>query len=146
MVLYTCNKKEQHINKESEENMRDEEKKHVIQVAGEYTQLGASLEDIEDCNIKKYMKKIAANAVTIGLFNFNGFVISNIYDGDFNALDKERWKGIKNDLNRCLKIIDNEGENLKDILTSEEIKEAVKYTIFEETGEGEDNEQTDKKS
>ena len=120
--------------------MRDEEKKHVIQVAGEYTQLGASLEDIEDCNIKKYMKKIAANAVTIGFFNFNGFVISNIYDGDFNALDKERWKGIKNDLNRCLKIIDNEGENLKNILTSEEIKEAVKYTIFEETGEGEDNE------
>ena len=96
--------------------------------------------------VRKMMKKIAANAVTIGLFNFNGFVISNIYDGDFNALDKERWKGIKNDLNRCLKIIDNEGENLKDILTSEEIKEAVKYTIFEETGEGEDNEQTDKKS
>ena len=94
--------------------------------------------------VRKMMKKIAANAVTIGLFNFNGFVISNIYDGDFNALDKERWKGIKNDLNRCLKIIDNEGENLKDILTSEEIKEAVKYTIFEETGEG--NEQTDKKS
>ena len=96
--------------------------------------------------VRKMMKKIVANAVIIGLFNFNGFVISNIYDGDFNALDKERWKGIKNDLNRCLKIIDNEGENLKDILTSEEIKEAVKYTIFEETGEGEDNEQTDKKS
>ena len=123
--------------------MRDEEKKHVIQVAGEYIQLGASL---EDCNIKKYMTKIAANAVIIGLFNFNGFVISNICDGDFNALDKERWNEIKNDLNRCLGIIDNEGENLKDILTSEEIKEAVKYTIFEETGEGEYNEQTDKKS
>lgn len=126
--------------------MRKEEKKHAIEVAGEYIQLGANLEAIEDSNVKKYMKKIAANAVTIGLFNFNGFVISNIYDGDFNALDKERWNGIKNDLNRCLKIIDNEGENLKDILTSEEIKEAVKYTIFEETGEGGDNEQTDKKS
>ena len=96
--------------------------------------------------VRKMMKKIAANAVTIGLFDFNGFVISNICDGDFNTLDKERWKEIKNDLNRCLKIIDNEGENLKDILTSEEIKEAVKYTIFEETGEGEDNEQTDNKS
>ena len=124
--------------------MREEEKKHAIEVAGEYIQLGTDLEGIEDTNVKKYMKKIAANAVTIGLFNFNGFVISNIYDGDFNALDKERWKEIKNDLNRCFKIIDNEGENLKDILTSEEIKEAVKYTIFEETGEG--NEQTDKKS
>ena len=146
MVLYTCNKKEQHINKESEENMREGEKKHAIEVAGKYIQLGANLEGIEDTNVKKYMKKIAANAVIIGLFNFNGFVISNICDGDFNTLDKERWKGIKNDLNRCLKIIDNEGENLKDILTSEEIKEAVKYTIFEETGEGEYNEQTDKKS
>ena len=96
--------------------------------------------------VRKMMKKIAANAVTIGLFNFNGFVISNIYDGDFNALDKERWKGIKNDLNRCLEIIDNEGENLKEILTSEEIKEAVKYTIFEETGESAEDEQTNKKS
>ena len=107
---------------------------------------GINSKSVNPPEVKKMMKKIAANAVTIGLFNFNGFVISNIYDGEFNALDKERWKGIKNDLNRCLKIIDNEGENLKDILTSEEIKEAVKYTIFEETGEGEDNEQTNKKS
>ena len=107
---------------------------------------GVNSKSVNPPEVREMMKKIAANAVTIGLFNFNGFVISNIYDGDFNALDKERWKGIKNDLNRCLKIIDNEGENLKDILTSEEIKEAVKYTIFEETGEGEDNEQTDKKS
>ena len=37
-------------------------------------------------------------------------------------------------------IIDNDGENLKDILTSEEIKEAVKYTIFEETLEGKEDE------
>ena len=96
--------------------------------------------------VREMMKKIAANAVIIGLFNFNGFVISSICDGDFDALDKERWNEIKNYLNRCLEIIDNEGENLKNILTSEEIKEAVKYTIFEETGEGEYNEQTDKKS
>ena len=120
--------------------MRVEEKKHAIEVAGKYIQLGANLEDIEDANVKKYMKKIAANAVIIGLFNFNGFVISNTCDGDFNALDKERWQETKNDLNRCLKIIDNEGENLKDIITSEEIEQAVKYTIFEETGDVEDNE------
>ena len=117
-----------------------DKKKHAIEVAGKYIQLGADLEDIEDTNVKKYMKKIATNAVIIGLFNFNGFVVSNIYDGDFNTLDKERWKEIKNDLNRCIEIIDNEGENLKDILTSEEIKEAVKYTIFEGTGEGEEDE------
>ena len=117
-----------------------EEKKHAIEVAGKYIQLGADLEDVEDTNVKKYMKKIAANAVIIGLYNFNGFVISNICDGDFDTLDKERWKEIKNDLNRCLKIVDNEGENLKGILTSEERKEAVKYTIFEETGGGAEDE------
>ena len=120
--------------------MTDGEKKDLIVLASKFITNGVRTTTFDNEEVKKMMKKIAANAVTIGLFNFNGFVISNIYDGNFNALDKERWKGIKNDLNRCLKIIDNEGENLKDILTSEEIKEAVKYTIFEETGEGEDNE------
>ena len=123
-----------------------EQKIKDIESTATLIESGINSNSVNPPEVRKMMKKIAANAVTIGLFNFNGFVISNIYDGDFNALDKERWKGIKNDLNRCLKIIDNEGENLKDILTSEEIKEAVKYTIFEETGEGEDNEQTDKKS
>lgn len=126
--------------------MTDGEKKDLIICASKLIENGVRTTTFDNEEVKKMMKKIAANAVTIELFNFNGFVISKIYDGDFNALDKKRWKGIKNDLNRCLKIIDNEGENLKDILTSEEIKEAVKYTIFEETGEGEDNEQTDKKS
>ena len=139
MVLYTCNKKEQHINKESEENMREEEKKHAIEVAGKYIQSGADLESIEDTNVKKYMKKIAANAVIIGLFNFNGFVISHICDGDFSTI-KENWKETRNDLIRCLAIIDNNGEDLKDILGVEEIEQAVKYTIFEEIGESKDNE------
>ena len=119
--------------------MRKEEKKHAIEVAGKYIQLGADLEDIEDTNVKKYMKKIAANAVIIGLYNFNGFVVSNICDGDFSTI-KENWEETKNDLFRCFAIIVNNGENLKDILGVDEIKEAVKYTIFEETGEGKDNE------
>lgn len=123
-----------------------EQKIKDIESAAMLIESGINSKSVNPPEVRKMMKKIAANAVTIGLFNFNGFVISNIYDGDFNALDKERWNEIKNDLNRCLKIIDNEGENFKDILTSEEIKEAVKYTIFEETGEGEGNEQTDKKS
>ena len=120
--------------------MTDGEKKDLIVEATKFITNGVHITTVGNEEVKKMMKKIAANAVTIGLFNFNGFVISNIYDGDFNALDKERWKEVKNDLNRCLKIIDNEGENLKDILTSEEIKEAVKYTIFEETGEDEEDE------
>ena len=126
--------------------MTDGEKKDLIICASKLIENGVRTRTFENKEVKKMMKKIAANAVTIGLFNFNGFVISNIYDGDFNALDKERWKEIKNDLNRCLEIIDNEGENLKNILTSEEIKEAVKYTIFEETGESAEDEQTNNKS
>ena len=120
--------------------MTDGEKKDLIICASKLIENGVCTTTFDNEEVKKMMKKIAANAVIIGLFNFNGFVISNICDGDFNTLDKERWKGIKNDLNRCLKIIDNEGKNLKDILTSEEIQEAVKYTIFEETGEGKYNE------
>lgn len=123
-----------------------EQKIKDIESAATLIESGINSNSVNPPEVRKMMKKIAANAVTIGLFNFNGFVISNICDGDFYTLDKDRWNEIKNDLNRCMKIIDNEGENLKDILTSEEIKEAVKYTIFEETGEGEYNEQTDKKS
>lgn len=140
MILYTCNKKEQHINKESEENMREEEKKHAIEVAGKYIQLGANIEDIGDSNVKKYMKKIAANAVIIALFNFNGFVIAHICDGDFSTIKKDNWKENRNKLIRCLEIIDNDGENLKDIFTPVGIEEAVKYTIFEETGESAEDE------
>ena len=123
-----------------------EQKIKDIESAATLIESGINSKSVNPPEVRKMMKKIAANAVTIGLFNFNGFVISNICDGDFSTLNKERWNEIKNYLNRCLKIIDNEGENLKDILTSEEIKEAVEYTIFEETGEGEYNEQTDKKS
>lgn len=123
-----------------------EQKIKDIESAAMLIESGINSKSVNPPEVRKMMKKIAANAVIIGLFNFNGFVISHICDGDFSVLDKERWKGIKNDLSRCLKIIDNEGKNLKEILTSEEIKEAVKYTIFEETGECEYNEQTDKKS
>lgn len=118
--------------------MRDEEKKHVIQVAGDYIQLGANLEDIEDSNVKKYMKKIAANAVCIGLYNFNRLVISHISEGDFTTI-KPEWKDARVGMGKCLAIINNEGEDLKDILSREEIEEAVRYTIFEmETSEDDD--------
>ena len=100
--------------------MRDEEKKHVIQVAGDYIQLGANLEDIEDSNVKKYMKKIAANAVCIGLYNFNRLVISHISEGDFTTI-KPEWKDARVGMVKCLAIINNEGEDLKDILSREEI-------------------------
>lgn len=120
--------------------MTDVEKKVLIKLASKYIENGVHTSSLDDEEVKKMMKKIAANAVIVGLFNFNGFVVSHICDGDFTTIEKEHWKYIKNDLIRCLAIIDNDGENLKDILTSEEIEEAVKYTIFEETGESEKDE------
>ena len=115
-----------------------EQKIKDIKSAGMLISSGYNPNLINPPEVRKMMKKIAANAVILGLYNFNAFVISHICDGDFSTI-KENWKETRNDLNRCLKIIDNEGENLKEILTSEEIKEAVKYTIFEETGEGEED-------
>lgn len=101
---------------------------------------GFNSKSVNPSEVRKMMKKIAANAVSIGLFNFNSFVIGNIYDGDFTAIKKEHWEEARNGLNRCLEIIDNDGENLKYILTSEEIGQAVKFTIFEETGESAEDE------
>lgn len=132
MVLYTCKKNEQHINKESEENVREEEKKHAIEVAGEYVQLGASLEDIKDCNIKKYMKKIAANAVLINLCEVNHIIVSNICDGDFDSV-QEYTGEIRANLATCLAIIGRGGDGIKDLLGVGEIDEAIKYTIYEQT-------------
>lgn len=120
--------------------MTDVEKKVLIKLATKYIENGVHTSLLDDEEVKKMMKKIASNAVIIGLYNFSGFVVSNICDSNFNTIKKEHWEYIKNDLIRCLAIIDNDGENLKDILTSEEIEEAVKYTIFEETGEGKENE------
>lgn len=114
--------------------MKDGDKKDLIEVASNYIKNGVHTSSLDDEEVKKMMKNIAANAVLIGFFNFDGFVISHICEGDFTTIKKDHWEYNKNDLIRCLAIIDNDGENLKDILTSEEIEQAVKYTIFEETG------------
>ena len=100
---------------------------------------GFNSKSVNPPEVRKMMTKIAANAVIIGLYNFNGFVVSNICDGDFSTI-KENWEETKNDLFRCFAIIVNNGENLKDILGVDEIKEAVKYTIFEEIGESAEDE------
>ena len=113
------------------------EKRDMITLAEKFTKSGLRTTTLENEEVKKMMKKIAANAVCIGLYNFNRFIISNIGDGDFASI-KLGWGSVINDFNRCMKIIDNEGENLKDILTPEEITEATNYTIFEQTGENED--------
>lgn len=120
-------------NIESEDKeMNIEEKVHIIEVATHYLEIGAKFDDIENEEVKHMMKKIAANAICIGLYNFNKFVVGNISEGDLKTI-QANWKEARNGLIRCLAIIDNEGEDLKDILSVEEIKEAMRYTIFEQT-------------
>lgn len=136
MVLYTCNK-DKNTNKERGLKMTDIEKRDLIMTTDALLKSGVDVSRLEDIEVKKMMKKIAANAVCIGLYNFNRYIISNIGDGDFASI-KLGWDSVINDFNRCMKIIDKEGENLKDILTPEEITEATNYTIFEQTGENED--------
>ena len=120
---------------EVEQKQEDE---RLIKEAGECLKCGRTIRECKSDRLKKMMKKIAANAVCIGLYNFNRFIISNIADGDFSAI-KSKWESVINDFNRCMKIIDNGGENLDDILTPKEINEAINYTIFEQTGgSGED--------
>lgn len=114
-----------------------DDKNSIITLAETAIKRGANAKDVSNDEVKKMMKKIAANAVCIGLYNFNCFIISNIANGDFSAI-KSKWEIVINDFNRCMKIIDNEGENLRDILEVKEINEAINYTIFEQTSEDDD--------
>ena len=121
-------------------NMKVGEKmKDLILSAGELVKNGIHTTEVENEDVADMMKEIAANAVCIGLYNFSRFTISNIGNGEFKV-NKPEWAKAKNDLYRYLTIIDNDGEYLKDILTTGEIDEAINYTIFEQTGESENDE------
>lgn len=115
--------------------MKDEQKQEMVRLikeAGECLKCGRTIRECKNDRLKKMMEKIAANAVCIGLYNFNKFVVGNISEGNFKTIQKD-WKKVRNDLNRGLTIIDNKGENLNDILTVDEIEDAILYTIFEQT-------------
>jgi hypothetical protein len=113
------------------------EKRELILLAEKNIKSGKNVSKVESEAVKKMMKKIAANAVCIGLYNFNSFVISHISDGDFTTI-KPEWKDARIGLSKCLAIINNEGEDLIDILDLEGIEDAVRFTLFEL--EGEENE------
>lgn len=111
------------------------EKRELILLAEKNIKSGKNVSEVESEDVKKMMKKIAANAVTIGLYNFNSFVISNIYEGDFTTI-KPGWEDARDRMVKCLAIIKTEGEDLIDILSLEAIEDAVRFTIFElETSE-----------
>lgn len=110
------------------------EKRELILLAEKNIKSGKNVSEVESEDVKKMMKKIAANAVSIGLYNFNSFVISHINDGDFTTI-KPGWKDARVGMAKCLAIINNEGEDLIDILGLEEIEDAVRFTLFELEGE-----------
>ena len=110
------------------------EKRELILLAEKNIKSGKNVSEVESEDVKKMMKKIAANAVCIGLYNFSSFVISNINEGDFTTI-KPGWKDARVGMVKCLAIINNEGEDLIDILGLKEIEEAVRFTIFELEGE-----------
>ena len=110
------------------------EKRELILLAEKNIKSGKNVSEVESEDVKKMMKKIAANAVCIGLYNFNRFVISHISDGDFTTI-KPEWKDARVVMVKCLAIINNEGEDLIDILGLEEIEDAVRFTLFELEGE-----------
>ena len=109
------------------------EKRELILLAGKKIKSGKNASEVENEDVKKMMKKIAANAVSIGLYNFNRFVISNINEGDFTTI-KPGWEDARVGMIKCLAIINNEGESLIDILGLEEIEDAVRFTLFELEG------------
>lgn len=113
------------------------EKRELILLAEKNIKSGKNVSEVESEDVKNMMKKIAANAVSIGLYNFNRFVIGNIANGGFESI-KSGWKDARLGLAKCLAIVNNEGENIEDILSLEEIEDAVRFTIFEL--EGEENE------
>lgn len=113
------------------------EKRELILLAEKNIKSGKKVSEVESEDVKNMMKKIAVNAVSIGLYNFNLFVIGNIANGDFESI-KSGWKDARLGLAKCLAIVNNEGENIEDILSLEEIEDAARFTIFEL--EGEENE------
>lgn len=120
--------------------MEAEQKQEMVRLikeAGVCLKCGRTIRECENDRLKKMIKKIAANAVCIGLYNFNMFVVGNISEGNFKTIQKD-WKEARNKLSRYLTIIDNKGENLNDILTVDEIEEAMRYTIFEQMQREED--------
>jgi hypothetical protein len=114
------------------------EKRDMITLAEKFIKSGLRTTTLENEEVKKMMKKIAANAVCLGLYNFNRIVIGHIGDGNFASI-KPEWEDARVGMVKCLAIINNEGEDLKDVLSLEEIEEAVRFTIFEvETSEDND--------
>ena len=119
------------------ETMTDEqkqEKKRLIEEAGRCLKDGRTIKGCK--RLKKMMSKIAANAVLIDMCYINHVIVSQICDGDFDSIQDD-IDDIIDRMAICMAIISKKGEQIDEVLTLNQIDEAVKYTIYEQT-EGRD--------
>lgn len=115
----------------------EDEQVRLIKEAGECLKCGRTIRDCKSSRLKKMMKKIAANAALMILYDVNRTIVSNICDGDFDTI-QEYTEELSDKLSTCLAIIGRKGEDLKEVLGVENIEEAVKYTIYEQTHDDEE--------
>ena len=109
-----------------------QEKKRLIEEAGRCLKDGRTIEGCKSDRLKKAMSQIAANAVLIDMCHINHVIVSNICDGDFESIQDD----IEDILDRmavCMAIISKKGEEIDQVLSTHQINEAVKYTIYEQT-------------
>lgn len=113
-----------------------QEKKRLIEEAGRCLKDGRTIKGCKSDRLKKAMSQIAANAVLIDMCYINHVIVSNICDGDFNSIQDD-IDGIIDRMAICMAIISKKGEEIDEVLTLNQIDEAVKFTIYEQT-EGRD--------
>ena len=111
-----------------------QEKKRLIEEAGRCLKDGRTIKGCK--RLKKMMSKIAANAVLIDMCYINHVIVSQICDGDFDSIQDD-IDDIIDRMAICMAIISKKGEQIDEVLTLNQIDEAVKYTIYEQT-EGRD--------
>lgn len=139
MILYRRNKdkEETQIKKVRIATMTDEQKqetKRLIEEAERCLKDGRTIRECENKRLKNMMRKIAANAVLIDLCDLNHIIVSNICDGDFESVQPFIEEIIER-LATCLAIMKAKGDNLVEVISDEELDNAIEYTIYEQIDE-----------
>lgn len=127
----------------TEKERQKEEKKRLIEEAGRCLKDGLTIRGCKSDRLKKAMQQVAANAALIDMCHINQVIVSNICDGDFESIQDD-IDDIIDTMASCMAIISKKGEEINQLLTDEEIDNAVNFTIFEQTRESEiENGKTD---
>lgn len=115
---------------------KKQEQKELIEKSGRYLKAGFPISKCKTEKVKKAMSQIAANAVLIDMCYINHVIVSQIYDGDFESIQDD-IDDIIDRMANCMAIISKKGEQIDEVLTDDQIDNAINFTIFEQTGESE---------